>query len=72
MQASRRTGFAAVRDIADTAGTMASSNGKATVAPTPRRNVRRGSDVFVMIIRVLPSTGLGSPHPERRTLDRRR
>ena len=31
------------------AGTMASSNGKAMVAPTPRRNVRRGNDFFTVM-----------------------
>jgi len=31
-------------------GTIASSNGSATVAPMPRRNVRRGSAFLVMII----------------------
>jgi hypothetical protein len=32
------------------AGTIASSHGSATAAPTPRRNVRRGNDIFVMNI----------------------
>ena len=57
MQARRRTGLAAARVMAETAGTMASSNGSATVAPTPRRNVRRGSDIFVMIMPGLSSSG---------------
>ena len=30
------------------AGTIASSAGSATTAPIPRRNVRRGSDIFLM------------------------
>src|SRR4051812_38269512 len=37
----------------DNAGTMASRNGRARVAPTPRKNVRRGSAIFVMIMSVL-------------------
>ena len=40
----RRTGFAAVLACAVSAGTMASRNGRATVAPTPRRIARRESD----------------------------
>src|SRR5262245_34115049 len=36
------------------AGTMASSSGNATVAPTPRRNVRRGSANFVITIEQPP------------------
>jgi hypothetical protein len=46
----RRTGAAAVRAIADRAGTIASSNGSAKVAPSPRRKVRRGNDILVMIM----------------------
>ena len=41
MPQKRGTGAAAVRASAVPAGTMASSRGSATVAPTPRRNVRR-------------------------------
>jgi hypothetical protein len=41
-------GFAAVFTVAVSAGTIASSSGRATVAPTPRRNVRRGSDNLEM------------------------
>jgi hypothetical protein len=33
--------------VIDSAGTMASSSGRATAAPTPRRNVRRGIAIFV-------------------------
>src|SRR5215510_5920667 len=43
-------GFAAVWAIAVKAGTIASSRGRLTVAPSPRRNVRRGSDIFVTIM----------------------
>src|SRR5262245_53044906 len=43
-------GFAAVWAIAVKAGTIASSRGRLTVAPRPRRNVRRGSDIFVTIM----------------------
>jgi len=35
------------------AGTIASSRGRASVAPTPRRKVRRGSAIFVIIMSVL-------------------
>ena len=38
------------RAIADRAGTIASSSGSASVAPIPRRKVRRGSAIFVMNI----------------------
>src|SRR5689334_10405084 len=50
MAPNRGTGFAAVAAVAVIAGTMASSSGSARVAPTPRRNVRRGNDCFVMIM----------------------
>jgi hypothetical protein len=43
-------GLAAVFASAVAAGTIASSKGKAIVAPSPRRNVRRGMNFFVMII----------------------
>src|SRR5262245_10282666 len=46
----RRTGFAGVAAIADIAGTIASSSGRATVTPSPRRNVRRGNAILLMII----------------------
>jgi hypothetical protein len=36
--------------VAVSAGTMASRNGKARETPTPRKNVRRGKDIFVMNI----------------------
>jgi hypothetical protein len=45
--------LAGVLDWAVSAGTIASSSGRATVAPTPHRNVRRGSDFLVMNIWVL-------------------
>ncbi len=46
----RRVGAAAVRTVGVRAGTIASSNGSARVAPTPRRKVRRGSDILEMNI----------------------
>src|SRR4051794_27000161 len=48
----RRLG-AALLVAADSAGTIASSRGSARAAPTPRRNVRRGKAIFVMIIYLL-------------------
>ena len=42
------------RGAATGAGTMPSRSGRASVAPTPRRNVRRGRWVFVMIIALAP------------------
>ena len=42
--------LAAVCAVAVKAGTIASSNGSAILALMPRRNVRRGSEVFEMII----------------------
>jgi hypothetical protein len=51
----RRAGFAAVCASAESAGTMASSSGRASVAPSPRRNVRRGNDILLMNISVLSS-----------------
>ena len=47
---SRRTGLAAVSDWAVSDGIIASSRGRATVAPMPRKNVRRASAFFVMIM----------------------
>ena len=41
-------GFAGVCASAVIAGTIASSTGSPTAAPMPRRNVRRGREVFVM------------------------
>jgi hypothetical protein len=46
----RWTGAAAVRPMAVNAGTMLSSKGKATLAPRPRRTVRRESAFFERII----------------------
>jgi hypothetical protein len=40
----RRAGAAAVCAVAVIAGTIASSNGNARVAPIPRNTVRRGSE----------------------------
>ena len=53
----RFTGAAAVRARAESAGTMLSSSGSASVAPMPRRTVRRGMAFFAMnIVRSLPLT----------------
>jgi hypothetical protein len=63
MNPRRRTGEAAVRAAAvsdDMDGTIASSSGSATVAPRPRRNVRRGSVRLVMIIGMSSSEKAGS------------
>src|SRR5262245_5351661 len=43
--------------IAERAGTIASSKGRPSAVPTPRRNVRRGSAIFVMIMFVISSFG---------------
>src|SRR3954452_23827326 len=49
-----RDGAAAAFDArAEAAGTIASSIGSASVAPTPRRNVRRDRCILVMNIRPL-------------------
>ena len=56
MKPSRGEGFAAVFASAVAAGTIASSSGKASVAPIPRRKVRRGSDVLVMIMTAISSS----------------
>src|SRR5690349_3205976 len=45
----RRVGVAAVFASAVAAGIIASSSGKAIVAPMPRRNVRRGINFLVRI-----------------------
>src|SRR5437667_2657868 len=46
----RCTGFAAVLLMAESAGTIASSKGNASVTPIPRRKVLRGSAILVMIM----------------------
>ena len=56
MKPSRGDGFAAVFASAVPAGTIASSSGSASVAPIPRRKVRRGSDDLVMIMTALSSS----------------
>ena len=62
----RRSSRAAVID-----GTIASSSGSATLAPRPRRNVRRGSAFLVMIIATSSSeTACSSTTP--RTIDEKR
>src|SRR5687768_12958810 len=66
MKPKRLAGAAGVCARAVPAGTIASSNGKATAAPKPRRNVRRASAVFVMNIANLSvSRNRRQPHLER-------
>src|SRR5262245_43918177 len=48
------SGLAAVSRTGVCAGNMPSKNGKATVAPTPRRKVRRGMCLLVMNITYSP------------------
>ena len=54
----RLIGLAAVFCSADSAGTMLSSSGNASIAPRPRSTVRRGIAFFEMII--------VAPHPHSR------
>src|SRR6185369_9912568 len=61
---SRRTGLAAVLARGVAAGTIASNNGSASVAPRPRRNVRRGI-AFLVIIIVISSFHLWQAAQER-------
>ena len=49
----RLTGLAAVFTTAVSDGIIASSNGSATLAPSPRRKVRRGNASLVMICDIL-------------------
>src|ERR1700687_4038130 len=46
MKPRRLTGRAAVLAATENAGTIASSNGRGSVTPTPRRKVRRGSAIL--------------------------
>src|SRR5918993_1414205 len=55
---SRTGAFACARARAANAGTIASSHGSATVAPTPLKNVRRGRCLPVMIMALLPAYDL--------------
>src|ERR1700730_5256050 len=72
----RFTGLAAVFAMADSAGTMLSRNGNASVAPMPRNTVRRGI-AFLEINIALPLfcrdanrlPALDRPHAERRARD---
>ncbi len=50
MAPNRVRGAAAALASGVSAGTIASSSGSAIAAPMPRRNVRRGSDIFEMYI----------------------
>ena len=56
MNPSRRTGLAALFTVAEKAGTIASSIGSANAAPRPRRNVRLGSAIFVIIMTVVSAS----------------
>ena len=47
-QARLDQGSSIVAVSADSAGTIASSSGRASVAPRPRKNVRRGNDMRLM------------------------
>ncbi len=49
---SRRTGLAGVCASAVMEGIIASRSGSATVAPIPRRNVRRGRAFFKIIMMI--------------------
>src|SRR4029450_329036 len=61
-----RSGLAGVAACDVKAGIIASSSGKASTAPAPRRNVRRGRAFFVTIMGL---SSLATPHFKRRTLD---
>src|SRR5437764_528706 len=67
MPTNRFGGAAAVSRSGCKAGTIDSSSGKASVTPAPRRNVRRGMQVFVMNM-LTPSRSLDA-HPELRASD---
>src|SRR5262249_38945252 len=71
MNPRRRTGLAGVVASADSAGTIASSSGSAMVTPMPRRNVRRGSEIFEMNI-AFSSFSTISALPQRSTRSRDR
>jgi hypothetical protein len=51
----RVAGLAPVPEAAN-AGIIESSNGKANVVPTPRKNVRRGIAFLKIIMTVVPSS----------------
>ncbi len=57
MNPMRQIGFAALFTVAEKAGTIASSNGNATAAPNPRRNVRRGNAILVTIMTAASASG---------------
>src|SRR5262245_38026795 len=59
-------------DWADIAGTIASRNGSANVAPMPRMNVRRGNAILVITIDTSPALVRAvprHPHLKRRARD---
>src|SRR6185436_18707865 len=64
MQASRLRAAAAVRACAVSAGTIASRNGSASVAPTPLSTARR--DKWSLWTNIQSPLQLSAPHPERR------
>ena len=72
MKPSRGDGFAGVLARAVAAGTMASSSGSASVAPIPRRKVRRGSDMRVIIMTAISSVWNGVLRTTPLTIDDRR
>src|SRR5262245_52953967 len=69
---SRRTGLAGVFAAAVSAGTMASSNGRATAVPIPRRNIRRDKAIFVMNMPLLSTFHFSIFHLSRLTHLKRR
>ena len=67
MTPNRLMGLAAVFCSAESAGTMLSSSGSASIAPMPRSTVRRGIAFFAMII-VAPFCNLLLLAPSSRML----
>src|SRR5688572_2133105 len=69
MAPKRFSGLAAVCAMAVIAGTMASNNGSARVAPTPRRTVRRDIDFLVMNMAAPIAEGPNAkiPNPKSQT-----
>src|SRR5437867_4942047 len=72
MNPNRGVGFAAVRVRSESAGTIASNSGSANVAPTPRRNVRRGNDILVMMNMTSSTFPDARPEGRARNATRRR
>src|SRR5688500_16446185 len=63
----RLMGAAAVSDVRVSAGTIASSSGRASVVPRPFRTVRRDIDDLVM--NMTPSSPLNQPYGASRARD---